>query len=73
MNTLKSNAVHTLFATTLLVAAVAWLSGCDQVVSSANAASVAAPVSSEALYFGDEYATEQRALVADAKSPAPTF
>ena len=73
MNISHSNFFRAAFFTSALLAAVTLLTACDQVVSSANAASVSAPVSNPVVYFGDEYAAEQQALVADARAQAATF
>lgn len=73
MNVSNSHSFLRTSTTALLMAAVTMLAACDQVVSSANAASVSAPVSNAAVYFGDEYSAEQQALISDANSQAPTF
>jgi quinolinate synthase len=57
-----------------LIAVAALLAGCDLVVSSANAtAPMAAQAGADVQFFGDQFAAQQKALVADARAPAPTF
>ena len=74
------NTSPTAFASTLLIAACAALAACGPIVSQANAqnqgpSTIAsgAITFGDVMYFGDEFAAEQRTLVADSKAQAPTF
>ncbi len=69
------NTSPTPFAAVLLIAASALLAACGPIASSANAQALAiGPVSGAgAVYFGDEYATEQQKLAADAGVQPATF
>lgn len=74
------NTSPTAFASTLLIAACALLAACGPIVSQANAqnqgpSTIASGVVSNgaAVYFGDEFAAEEKILVADSKPQAPTF
>jgi hypothetical protein len=80
MHKLAPRLSPTLLASALLVAAASLLAACGPIVSSANAQGQApsALVSGSVAfggvtYFGDEYATIEKTLVADNKSPTPTF
>jgi hypothetical protein len=72
MNSFKPAASRLLFAIAL-VAMSATLAACDQVVSSANARTLASPVSTDVVYAGDEYATVQARLTGEATPQAPSF
>jgi spermidine/putrescine-binding protein len=74
------NTSPTAFASSLLIAACAALAACGPIVSQANAQEQAhstiasgAITSGDAKYFGDEFAAEQKTLVADSTTQAPTF
>jgi hypothetical protein len=76
MNASNPNPSLVTFASTALIVACAMLAACDQVVTSAHAQSKSLSVSvapTNVAYFGEQYAAEQMALVADSKPQAPTF
>jgi basic membrane lipoprotein Med (substrate-binding protein (PBP1-ABC) superfamily) len=72
MNSFKPTTSRLLFATAL-VAMSAALAACDQVVSSANAQTLAPVMATEVVYVGDEYAVVQAQLGVEATPPAPSF
>ena len=71
MTTFKTKFSH-LLSVTGLVALLSILAACDQVVSSANA-QTGAPVKSDVVYVGDEYAVVQARLGVDLSPQAPSF
>ena len=73
MNTSKSIAPRTAFAGALLVALCGLLAACNDIVTSAHAQPAATVVSTEAKYFGDEYAAVHATLRADTTLQAPSF
>ncbi|GEM_PF-6565901 len=77
MNNPNSSTSHALYAAALIVAIAPTLIACGQVVSAANARTVApataSAVSNGVMYFGDEYARVQATLVADTAAQSPTF
>jgi hypothetical protein len=72
MNSFKPAASRLLFAIAL-VAMSATLAACDQVVSSANARTLASPVTIDVVYVGDEYAVVQAQLNVEVAPQPPTF
>lgn len=80
MNTSTPRLSPALLASTLLIAASAMLAGCGPIATSANAQAPAptnaltgAVAFGDVMYFGEEFATEEKTLVADNKPQAPTF
>jgi hypothetical protein len=72
MNSFKPANSRLLFAAAL-IAMSATLAACDQVVSSANAQTLAPSVTTEVVYVGDEYAVVQAQLGVEATPPSPSF